>query len=284
MKYCKKCFRNVREDVSVCPYCGAPGLTEYGSQNSGEDFTCSQPKALEREIEQNIEELQPKKADAYTCKNDDDNDSIFNMFGDEDENPYNNGNSTDPYGSRSGSSDCNEPEFDAYGSKRHSDDNCENAPDTPKNGFTDVIPNPDDPKIKMRIEYLNMLKKINGITPQRIEELMRRYDETHGNYTGSFTVTRKAVSTGQNTTVNSTAIIYIIAMFFALIFGFTSPLFGIIIMFAIKGKLKKLDLPDKNRWDKIMNIFILIFVIILIGYGLIAVLSFVAGGGALISV
>lgn len=261
MKYCKKCFHNVREDVDVCPYCGAPGLTDYGSQNSGEAFTCSHPKELEREIAEDIEELKPKTYE----KEEDFDDSIF-MFGDEEEEDAYKTDEGDPYGN--GESDsCNNPESDIYGSKRHTDENCENAPDTPLSS----APSPDDSKYKMRIEYLNMLKKIDGITPQRIDELMRRYDESHGNYTGKRTYNSNQPKT--TNTANSAAGTYIIAIFVAVIFSFFNPIMGIIIALIIKSKFKNLDFPDKAKWNKILNIVIAIIIfitVIIFGFGITA--------------
>ena len=42
MKYCKRCFRNITEDVAVCPYCKqSDKLIDYDKEKRGEDFTCN---------------------------------------------------------------------------------------------------------------------------------------------------------------------------------------------------------------------------------------------------
>ena len=263
MKYCKKCFRNVREDVNVCPYCGAPGLEEYGSHTSGEDFTCSQPKKAEREIKAEIDSLSPhKEDDAYSR----DAYSPFSMFDDE--------STTDAYGNtKKRNKDCNDTEYDAYGSKTHSTAECKNAPDIPDNdrqktygtnNASGTVPDPGSQNYKMRIEYLNMLKKINGISKERIDELMRRYDETHGNaavknYTHTYT--SKNTATGQFEDTGA-----YIATVIGIIFGFFNPFLGIIILNIVRGKLKTANEKTRKTAVKLINTFTVIFILMLIGY------------------
>lgn len=267
MKYCKKCFRNVREDVNVCPYCGAPGLEEYGSSKSGEAFTCSQPQQTEREIEKEINKLTPD--DAYSTEKHE----PFSIFEDNEE--------TDAYGNiKKQSSDCIETEYDAYGSKSHSDD-CLNAPDEPqtltqtyqssdgKTTFSKTTVNENDPQ--MRIEYLRMLKNIDGISQERIDELMRRYDETHSSTSSKTVYTRTFTNfdSKSNTQGNTGAIIGVI---FGIIFGFASPFFGIIILNIMRKKMSFADENTRKTALKLINVFTVVFVIILI-------VQFMAVGG-----
>lgn len=259
MKYCKKCFRNVREDVDVCPYCGAPGLEEYGSHTSGEDFTCSQPAKTIRDIQQEIDALNPDdEDDAYSTKEDDY--EPFGMFDEEE---------TDAYGNvKKADKACGNTSKDAYGSYSHEDD-CGNAPDSPKT-YTAAYTapgqslDPNNPNIKMRIEYLNMLKKIDGITQERIDELMRRYDETHGNAAvKTYTRTTGTANTNIPSQMNNASVI--IGMIVAIFIGFMMPFIGIILLISVRGKMKKIeDEKTQAQVRKAVNIFTVIFIIMLI--------------------
>lgn len=263
MKYCKKCFRNVREDVNVCPYCGAPGLEEYGSHTSGEDFTCSQPAKTIRDIQQEIDALNPNddEDDAYSTKEDDY--KPFGMFDEEE---------TDAYGNvKKADKACGNTAKDAYGSYSHEDD-CGNAPDSPKvytaaHTSPGQSLDPNNPNVKMRIEYLNMLKKIDGITQERIDELMRRYDETHGNSTVKTykRTTGTASSTNTVTTSQMVNTSVIISLIVAVFIGFMMPFIGIIILATMRNRLKKIeDEKVQAQARKLVNIFTVIFIIMLI--------------------
>ena len=64
MKYCNRCFRNIVEDVTVCPHCGkADKLIDYDGQKRGESFTCSSDSTFSSHI---------GKDDAYSLGEDDD--------------------------------------------------------------------------------------------------------------------------------------------------------------------------------------------------------------------
>lgn len=276
MKYCKKCLRNVREEVSVCPYCGAPGLEEYGSSRFGDDFSCTKPKDLEREIDEEVKSLN-KSNDIYDEREDEPE------------------SDEEAYGSKTDRDNCNDVEEDAYGSKRHNDSNCDNAPDTPSDtgfggaaiggaalgsGFDGSSNNsgsfgslssepdldPKSPQYAMRIQYLNTLRKIDGISQERIDELMERYDEAHGNNTGKSPVysTRPKIYGDTNTTrpgdmpaVGDSALP--VAIVFGVI-GIFQPIFGIIAM-AIFKKIA----PADSKTYKTANIFLAISIIVLIG-------------------
>lgn len=259
MKYCKKCFRNVRENVNVCPYCGAPGLEEYGSHTSGEDFTCSQPTKTIHDIQQEIDALNPNEEDdAYSTK--EDNYEPFGML-DEDE--------TDAYGNvKKADKSCSSTVKDAYGSYSHEDD-CENAPDSPKtytaaHTLPDQRLDPDNTNVKMRIEYLNMLKKIDGISQERIDELMRRYDESHGNAAvKTYTRTTGTANTGIPTQMNEAGVI--IYLIIGVFIGFMIPFVGIILLISVRNKMKKIeDEKTREQIKKIANIFTVIFIIMMI--------------------
>ncbi len=57
MKYCKRCFRNITEDVMVCPYCGKTDkLIDYDKEKRGEDFSCNDDSTFTSHI---------KSGDAY---------------------------------------------------------------------------------------------------------------------------------------------------------------------------------------------------------------------------
>lgn len=262
MKYCKKCFRNVREDVDVCPYCGAPGLEEYGSHTSGEDFTCSQPAKTIRDIQQEVDALNPDdEDDAYSTKEDDY--EPFGMFDEEE---------TDAYGNvKKANKTCGNTVQDAYGSYSHEDD-CGNAPDSPKvytaaHTSPGQSLDPDNPNVKMRIEYLNMLKKIDGISQERIDELMRRYDETHGNSTVK--TYKRTTGTTSSTTPNipsqMNGAAALIGLIVAIFIGFMMPFIGIILLISVRSKVKKIeDEKTQAQIKKIANIFTVIFIIMLI--------------------
>jgi hypothetical protein len=284
MKYCKKCFRNVREDVDKCPYCGAGGLEDYGSGNSGEAFTCSQPHEVEREIQQEIESLNPshsKADDAYSTEEF----SPFDMFNDEEK-------AEDAYAA---------PEDDVYGSRRHTDDNCGNAP-TPAPasasashsfGSLTAVPDPSDPKYKMRVEYLKMLKKIDGISKERIDELMRKYDEIHGNDVSRTNVrVRTNANTNTNTSANAESqggarpfirtadsstgsannptsatqpdVFVMVSLVIYIFIGFQLPPIGIILINSLRGKVKTMSADKQANVIKVINIFTVILIIICI--------------------
>ena len=58
MQYCNRCFRNIFEDVKVCPYCKkADKLVDYDKEKRGEDFSCNSDSTLSSHI---------SKDDAYT--------------------------------------------------------------------------------------------------------------------------------------------------------------------------------------------------------------------------
>lgn len=254
MKYCKKCFRNVREDVDVCPYCGAPGLTEYGSGTSGEDFSCSKPSEVERKLEQKIEDIQPPKVkkDAYSVPEK----SPFSIL-DED-------NSTDAYGNVIDSKDdCNKVEIDAYGSPKHTDENCDNAPDNPSTKYTKTIYISGNNKSDMmRIEYLRMLKNIDGITKERIDELMKKYDEQHSGKEFKTTTYRTVITQKNNTgqSFGSTLVVTLVMIFF----GFYSQIFGIIALMVYKNMIKHYSDPRIKSLITLSNIFIIIFIAMMI--------------------
>lgn len=256
MKYCKKCFRNVREDVNVCPYCGAPGLEEYGSAGSGEAFTSTVSTV-------------PKSAagSAYDDNSDNDNDTDndddykrrdragsrdpFFDFGDE---------QTDAYGNVTKN---NVPQRDAYGSKPHDDEECENAPDDdiyePKKWVPGTEPDPSSSQYKMRIEYLNMLKKIDGISRERIEELMKRYDETHG---------RAAVKPYISTSTRSVSTVNTSGLFGAaivcFIIGLFSPVMGIIFLIFIRSRMLRSNDENAERQARLCTVFITILAVFVI--------------------
>ncbi len=271
MKYCKKCFRNVREDVDICPYCGAPGLEEYGSHNSGEAFTCSQPKTVERELENEIKAMIPEpKEDAYTIEDN----KPFSIFDDEQE--------TDAYGNlKNKGTSCNEPAIDAYGSKAHNDDSCDNAPDVPPYNQNKVRINnaqldPNNPQYKMRIEYLNMLKKIDGISPQRIEELMKRYDESHSRNVNDDTFTsamkKVTVMVDKKSTAYTSTIIMVVM---GIVFGFFQPVFGLIIINLARKNLSGVDESARKNITKVINVFTIIYgvlIAIFVAFGAFGVL------------
>jgi hypothetical protein len=301
MKYCKKCFRNVREDVNVCPYCGAPGLTEYGSSSSGEDFSCTEPQKLKQDIADEIKSLNVSQ-DIYDEIDTDEtenttNDSFFDeFFGNDFLGENKKASAEDAYSNKqSTSNNCNEVEYDAYGSKVHNDEDCENAPDTPQQkskikteyhsvGAADL--DPTNPKYKMRIEYLNMLKKIDGITPARIDELMARYDEMHsdsstGTKKGTVKTVKtysktiaKNISTGKGTLINiegkgengelsdkqKNALCICVAIFFF----FISPILAIVAYFVLKQILNKSDNKDvdiSKSFGKMMLILAILFAV-----------------------
>ena len=48
MKYCNRCFRNVEDKYTVCPYCNQKDkLKVYLSDGSGEDFECIEENHIE---------------------------------------------------------------------------------------------------------------------------------------------------------------------------------------------------------------------------------------------
>ncbi|MBQ9605327.1 MAG: hypothetical protein IJR45_07935 [Firmicutes bacterium] len=51
MQYCNRCFRNIFEDVKVCPYCKkADKLVDYDKEKRGEDFSCNNESTLSSHI------------------------------------------------------------------------------------------------------------------------------------------------------------------------------------------------------------------------------------------
>jgi hypothetical protein len=273
MKYCKKCFRNVREDVDRCPYCGAGGLVDYGSESSGEAFTCSQPHEVEREIQQEIDSLNPsrnKAEDAYATEEF----SPFDMFNDEKK-------ADDAYATS---------DEDVYGSKKHTDEDCDNSACAPAPTFAPqsfgsptAVPAPDDPKYKMRIEYLNMLKKIDGISKERIDELMSKYDETHGNegaglsakskgeFQGSAkpfirTAASSTHSADSPTSATQADVFVMISLVIYIFIGFQLPPIGIILINSLRGRVKSMSADKQANVLKVINVFTVILIIICIAY------------------
>ena len=58
MQYCNRCFRNIFEDVKVCPYCKkADKLVDYDKEKRGEDFSCNDDSTFSSHI---------NKDDAYS--------------------------------------------------------------------------------------------------------------------------------------------------------------------------------------------------------------------------
>ncbi len=52
MKYCNRCFRNIIDDVNVCPFCGqADKLIDYDKEKRGEDFSCNNESTLSSHID-----------------------------------------------------------------------------------------------------------------------------------------------------------------------------------------------------------------------------------------
>ena len=252
MKYCKKCFRNVREDVNVCPYCGQPGLEEYGSHKSGEDFSCSAtPKPTPAKTA-----FAPKKEDAYTIKEDD-----FDVHNEEKIDAYGNVINEDK--------SCDNVERDAYGSLAHNDENCHNAPNAPKlspmdsereekaRQFFNQVSSAMD---KNREDYYNMLKNIDGISQERIDYLMKKYDEEHSDTEITYTVERKEVNT------RGTGIIDFVV---AVILGIFNPLIGLVILLSIRHNYKKAG----KEIPKIIKIAIICFIVYLVLYILFNVIN-----------
>ncbi len=244
MKYCKKCFRNVREDVNVCPYCGQPGLEEYGSHNSGESFSCAMPDKSSGETKS----PEPEKEDAYTIKEDG-----FDVHNEEKIDAYGNVINEDK--------SCDNVERDAYGSLAHNDENCHNAPNAPKlspmdsereekaRQFFNQVSSAMD---KNRQDYYNMLKNIDGISQERIDYLMKKYDGEHSGIKAD--VRKTKVETPQNKSVS------IILLFLGAFFGFANPVIGIIIL-AIAKKLYKNSVGEVPKGvNLLINIFIAIFI------------------------
>jgi hypothetical protein len=317
LKYCKKCFRNVREDVDVCPYCGAPGLEDYGSSSSGEDFSCTEPQKLKQDLENEINSLNLShdiydEIDDKTPETADDDSFFDSFFGDSFLYNDRGQGSEDAYGNKqSTKNDCNEVEYDAYGSKIHTDDDCENAPDTPqqkpkiKKGYYSAGAanlDPNNPKYKMRIEYLNMLKKVDGITPDRINELMAKYDELHSE---SSTSTKngtakmygktilKNISTGKGTLINiegkgengelsdnqKNALCICVGIFFC----FISPILGIVAYFVLRHILNKSDNKDidfSKSLGKMMLVLAVMFAVITVVGVLFAIITSTGGAWA----
>ena len=79
MKYCKRCFRNIAEDVTVCPFCKqADKLIDYDKEKRGEDFTCNSEVAsfsshIDRSDAYNAEESDADNAYGNTKRHDIDN-------------------------------------------------------------------------------------------------------------------------------------------------------------------------------------------------------------------
>lgn len=72
LKYCNRCFRNIFEDVNVCPHCGlADKLIDYDKerQSGGEAFTCNTDSTLSSHI---------KKDDAYSVDSEEREDAYGN--------------------------------------------------------------------------------------------------------------------------------------------------------------------------------------------------------------
>ena len=256
MKYCKKCFRNVREDVDVCPFCGAPGLEEYGSSSSGENFSCSRPMEVKSSIEEEAEELEPKDytQDAYSM----DDNSPFSILDDVSE--------RDAYGNVIDNSDaCNKVGTDAYGSTKHNDENCDNAPDTPSATMvtrTLTIGNTDTDN-RMRVEYLRMLKKIDGITKERIDELMKSYDEQHSGQNFKKTIYR-TYTTGNSQNGQSAYIPALIITMIILVFGVFSPILGIVMFLFARKFFKKSTDPKIQKLSSVSTVLIILFIFLLI--------------------
>lgn len=52
MKYCNRCFRNIVDDVNVCPFCGkADKLIDYDGEKRGENFTCNSDSSFSSHID-----------------------------------------------------------------------------------------------------------------------------------------------------------------------------------------------------------------------------------------
>ncbi len=71
MKYCNRCFRNIIDDVNVCPFCGkADKLIDYDKEKRGEDFSCNNESTLSSHIDRD---------DAYSIGDE----SADNVYGNE---------------------------------------------------------------------------------------------------------------------------------------------------------------------------------------------------------
>ena len=71
MKYCNRCFRNIIDDVNLCPFCGkADKLIDYDKEKRGEDFSCNNESTLSSHIDRD---------DAYSIGDD----SADNVYGNE---------------------------------------------------------------------------------------------------------------------------------------------------------------------------------------------------------
>ncbi len=65
MKYCKRCFRNITEDVSVCPFCNqSDKLIDYDKEKRGEDFTCNDESSFTSHIKKDAYDTEDSEADA----------------------------------------------------------------------------------------------------------------------------------------------------------------------------------------------------------------------------
>ena len=65
MKYCKRCFRNITEDVAVCPFCNqSDKLIDYDKEKRGEDFTCSDNSSFSSHIKKDAYDTEDSSADA----------------------------------------------------------------------------------------------------------------------------------------------------------------------------------------------------------------------------
>ena len=64
MKYCNRCFRNIYDEVNVCPYCKkSDKLIDYDKEKRGEAFTCNSDDTMSSHIKDDAYSIGDKDAD-----------------------------------------------------------------------------------------------------------------------------------------------------------------------------------------------------------------------------
>jgi hypothetical protein len=128
-----------------------------------------------------------------------------------------------------------------------------------------------------------MLKKIDGISQDRIDELMSKYDETHGNEVSKSKVKVNVESIGgakpfvrtansstdsasNPTSATQTDVFVMISLVIYLFIGFQLPPIGIILINSLRGRVKTMSADKQTNVLKVINIFTVILIIICIAY------------------